>query len=146
MAKNQLEDFFFNFIINTTTHSAEFKEFCDISSESYKKSFPTKECYLFPIERKTEYELNINNEDIVLSRRIFENKKGYDEPEITSLKSLYKEIAKYNYLNFSDKQLKFPYYWRISETLKFLQACKFENKTTIEKLKDYFEFRNAYFR
>jgi hypothetical protein len=140
----QKEDFFFNFIINAVTQSQEFNKFCNIKSEAYKKSFPNRNCYLFPMERKTEYELDIHDENIVLSRRIFENKKGYEKEEIICLKSLYKEIAKYNFLN-KENSLKFPNFWRISETLKFLQASKFDNKVAIENLKNHLDFRVNYF-
>lgn len=144
VTRNDMQNFFFNFIINPNSQSEEFKQFCDFSSEASKRSFQTSECFLFPMERKTEYELDVNNEDKILSRRIFENKKGFDEQEIAGLKSLYRQIARHNYLN-ADNQLKFPYYWRVSETLKFLQASKFDNKTTIENLKNHLEFRNTYF-
>ncbi len=144
VTRKNMENFFFNSIINPTSQTEEFKQFCDISSQACKKGFPTRECYLFPIERKTEYEVDINNEDVILSRRIFENKKGYDDHEVAGLKSLYKHIAKNNILN-PDNQLKFTYYWRISETLKFLQASRFDVKTTTENLKNHFEFRNSYF-
>jgi len=144
VTRKQIEDFFFSFIINPKTQSEEFWKFCNISSEIHRKGFPTKECYLFPIERKTEYELDIKDENIILSRRIFENKKGYDEFELKGLKSLYRQIAQYNYFNQENKII-FPFYWKISDTLKFLQASKFDNKVTIENLKNHLEFRKSYF-
>lgn len=147
-AKDVEENFLKNIISaklnNNSTSNQELLDLLDSSKEESKQAFPSKECYLFPIERKTEYELDANDESIILSRRIFENKKGFDEQETVALKSLYLEIEKHNIV-CPGNRLIFPPNWKISETLKFLQATKFDNKQTIQNLINHTEWRKGYF-
>jgi len=103
---------------------------------------PPKEAFLLIPLRSEEYELECN--DNIIGRKLFETKKGFLQKEYEALAVLRSEIEHYNNLNQS-KKLEIPAELPENEVLKILQASKYDTKSTIASLLQYVEFRNSYF-
>ena len=95
------------------------------------------ELFIFPY-------FNFRDNNKILSRRIFDNKRGFLEFEIAAIEKLEEEIIQYNKININ-KKLNFPINWKKSVTLKFLQSSKFNNKTTIQNMINHIEWKLGYF-
>lgn len=118
------------------------KEFFDFSSNKHLKVFPSKEAFLYKCKITGEFELDENNNKI--ARKIFEGKSKFLEKEYKALESLASEILDYNKKNPQQKLI-LPNNWQEYETLKILQACKFDNNAAIANLIAYIEFKLNYF-
>jgi len=118
------------------------REFFDFSTKSHLKCFPTKEAYFYIPDEKEEFELDSNN--IILGRKIFEIKKGFSINEYKALQSLKSQITEYN-----ENNLKSPLYIPDnipeSEILRILQASKFDNNIAITNIISYLDFKKSYF-
>jgi hypothetical protein len=118
------------------------KEFFDFNSNLHLKCFPSKEAFLYIPSLQEEFELDANEN--ILSRRIFEGKKGFLPKEQDELSKLKSEIEQYNLANPRQKA-EIPAEWSSCEVFKILQACKFDAKSAITNLIHYVEFRKSYF-
>lgn len=118
------------------------KQFFDFTLKPHLKSFPPKEAFLIIPSQSEEFELDADKN--IISRRIFEGKKGYLPNENEELQNLKSEIENYNFNNPQNK-LEIPIEWPDHEIFKILQACRYEIKSTIVNLLQYVEFRKGYF-
>lgn len=118
------------------------KEFFDFSSKSNLTSLPPKDAF-FLIPSPSD-ELELDSQENILSRKIFESKKGLLPKEHEALAVLLSEIEKHNENNPANK-LEIPAEWPESEAFKILQASKFDAKNTIANLLLYVDFRKSYF-
>jgi hypothetical protein len=116
-------------------------EFFNYKTNRHKKCLPKPEAYLIRMEFD-EFDLSGSGE--ILSRRVFENPKGFLERENKKLNELKEEIEIYN-KNNPKKQLILHNNIPESEILKIFQSYNFDFTQTIKALCEYFEFREAYF-
>jgi hypothetical protein len=116
-------------------------EFFNFNSVRHKKCLPKSEAFLLRMDFD-EFDLSSTGE--ILSRRIFENPKGYLEREYIKLNELKEEIEIYN-MNNPKKPLLINNKIPESEVLKIFQSYNFDFSQTIKALFEFLEFKDTFF-
>jgi hypothetical protein len=109
-----------------------------------QNAIPKQAFYYFP-NAEDIIEINKKNPE-ESERKIFQGGVEYIEFEKKKLDELLKEIENYNNdENNKEKKIVLPEKWKNSYNLRFLQANKFDIKTSIESLRTHIEWRNIIF-